>query len=143
MADKRIQTVEALLVSTTSNWPNHGKLRRELRAVESAMRLHGSRRGLITVLHTTRLLDSALREFLVSKKLSPPSQPSIGRFLVALTKHTGAFGHLPVSRRLHYQRTIVNPRNVYMHGADEYPSNYVASVILGEIHACLAEVFRL
>lgn len=103
------------------------------------------RRQLLQVLHSTRALDTSLKEFTTLHGIPVPN-PSLGGYLVALERNRprSTLRLLPSVQRLHYQATIVRPRNRYMHDADAYPrDDREIQTLLAEMHNCLVAVLNL
>jgi hypothetical protein len=90
---------------------------------------------LLSVLHTTRTLDTTLGEIVKYKGWIIQS-PSLGRYLAALCNN----GILSPPERNGYNDKIVQKRNMYMHEAGAMPNKLEADSILGEMHACLSIV---
>jgi hypothetical protein len=90
---------------------------------------------LLSVLHTTRTLDTALSE-IVTYYGWHVSQPSLGKYLAALTSNNKLWPH----EKNGYLNGIVKKRNKYMHEAGAMPNQLEADLILNEMHACLSVV---
>ncbi len=117
----------------------------EFDEVVRANRLQPLRRArLLQVLHSTRALDSFLAAFLDSYGCRGGSH-SLGGYLVVLESHqNNRLGRLRQGKARHYQRTIVDKRNVYMHKAGSNPANgQEVIVMLREMETCLSEVVAL
>lgn len=81
------------------------------------------RRQLLQVLHSTRALDTSLKEYLASQGI-PSSGSSLGSYLYALANHSIlAIAKLPKSDQQRYQLKIVDERNRYMHQAGACPAS--------------------
>ena len=112
---------------------------------QSASIFRQGRRQLLQIVHSTRALDTALKELLTSHGIPTGNQNSLGAYLLAFENHSiGGVSKLPKANRQRYQISIVNARNKYMHQAGSFPSNdgEVRS-LLSEMQACLIEVFSL
>ena len=106
--------------------------------------LKGSRKRLLQVLHSTRALDSTLKEF-TDMHGCCPSPPSLGSYLHALKSgNCSTRARISEAERRHYQAKIVTPRNEYMHEAGRAPvdDSEVLS-LLAEMEACLQRVLSL
>lgn len=101
-------------------------------AVRSLPRHNG---WLLSVLHTTRTLDTVLSEIL-SYKGWTASPPSIGGYLKSLVGNGVIWSH----ERAGYEASIVKKRNKYMHEAGAMPDQLEADRILNEMHACMTVV---
>lgn len=143
-ATKRTQTLRVLLRSGAPVFGNRYRdLSSELNAIETADRAGQRRRYLVKLLHTTRLLDSALEAFTGHYGIHV-RRPSLGSYLLGLTTHgVPGLGQLPPADRSRYQRAVVQPRNRYLHRANSYPSQTESDSVLSEMHACLAQVLGL
>jgi len=105
----------------------------EANRIVHAGRLSTEQGWLLTVLHTTRTLDTTLNVLCDSKGWTDPSRRSLGGYL-----------HIIGSKLPHlqaactgYQSSIVQPRNKYMHTAGAQPQNREADQILTEMQTCL------
>lgn len=108
----------------------------ELNRLESATRLATDRGWLLAVLHTTRMLDTTLSELLASKGWGSDAH-SLGAYL----KELDGQGILRQGERGHFQKTVVDKRNKYMHEAGTMPQKQEADLILAEMQTCLTVVF--
>src|SRR5262249_60195553 len=121
---RRIQAMQALLAgSVLSRSSSLGVINSEYTEVIRTHRVRQTlRRQLLQVLHSTRALDTSLKEF-TNLHAIPVPNPSLGGYLVALESNRPGrrLRLLPRAQRLHYQATIVGPRNRYMHDAGAYP----------------------
>ena len=108
-----------------------------------------TRRRLLQVLHSTRALDTALAEFVRVRCASQPNTPSLGGYLSLLrSRGTSAHGGRPSAKLSNtqydaYDRSVVRPRNRYMHQAGAYPPDQELTRLLDQMHACLSDVLRL
>ena len=141
----RLSAIEALIAgSVVASSPKSINIYHEIDAVLRSNKVPGNRGALLHVLHTTRVLDTTLQEFLQQRAIPAPVPPNLRAYLNKLTNHGAAgVGTLPTSRRDHYKHSIVDKRNLYMHQADTFPSKVEADRLLAEMHACVAEVLRL
>jgi hypothetical protein len=129
--------------------PETGAVCDELAECERTERVHPENRGrLLQVLHLTRALDTGLALIVSSRCVPvPPGEDpphSIGAYLVYLSdRGTPSGSKLPRREREHYQRTIADVRNRYMHRAGAFPTRLDLDALIGESHACLSKVCRL
>jgi hypothetical protein len=144
-ASRRVRTLRTLVAgSPIAGSPHFQAILRELAAIANAQRVQGRRKQLLGVLHTTRALDTSLREFLVQKAIPLNGATGLGGYLIRLANHqTAAVGRLPQNRRAHFQRAIADVRNRYMHEADCYPASQDANRTLAEMDDCLVETLAL
>jgi len=144
---RRVETVRALVAGSViaSNAVQAAAIDRELNAAGVTTRVPQlQRRRILQVLHTTRALDCSLREFLTYHGIAPGR--SLGTFLTRLQNNHGhpAIAPLPAASRNRFQTRIVDPRNRYIHEADEYPATDGETMrLLSEMHGCLVEVLSL
>lgn len=123
----------------------HEDIQREFKEVLSARRvMKRSRKRLLQVLHSTRALDSTLKEFTKLNKCLPKSQ-SLGSYLRVLKDGKCVnLSQISKAERHRYQKSIVNPRNKYMHEAGRVPANdSEVLALLAEMEACLQRVLSL
>ncbi len=130
--------------SPVSGTGRHADIQAEFDEVLLARRvLKRPRKRLLQVLHSTRALDSTLKEF---TKLHgcQPSSPSLGRYLYALKDGCASLETISDQERQRYQAQIVQLRNKYMHEAGEMPADdSEVLTLLADMHACLQRVFSL
>jgi hypothetical protein len=93
---------------------------------------------LLTVLHTTRALDTSLSEILLSKGWHP-GKWSLGSYIVELQKRA----ILSPQQSAHYQKSLVKKRNMYMHQAGAMPHGLESERILTDMHACFVVVVSM
>jgi hypothetical protein len=143
----RLRTIQALLagsaVGTHTDYPT---ITGELQQVLEVRRIPAlPRRRLLQILHSTRALDSSLRTFTTIHGCCPVSGQSLKVYLDALTKHTQpSLGRLTPDEVKHFQRTIINIRNKYMHAAGSFPAGDAEiATLLSEMQLCLARVLAL
>ena len=91
---------------------------------------------LLTVIHTTRALDTTLCEVVKSKGWWNQNQQSLGAYLRALHHHN----ILSQIEKSYYQTNVVDVRNTYMHQAGAIPNKIEADTLLTEMHACITDV---
>ena len=103
----------------------------ELNRIKGSGRLP-SRNWLLAVLHTTRALDTTLSEIVLAKGWRARS-PALGAYLTTLQSNA----ILSQAERIHYRRSVVDRRNMYMHQANAMPSRVDADSILAEMHSCV------
>jgi hypothetical protein len=90
---------------------------------------------LLSVLHTTRTLDTVLSEIVMFKGWTA-NPPSLGSYLKALSVNGIIWPH----ERTGYESSIVRKRNKYMHEAGAMPNQLEADGILSEMHACMTVI---
>ncbi len=96
------------------------------------------------VLHTTRALDTSLRELLTARSVPLPPNRALGGYLLRFQNHSSSsMRRLSPPRRQSFQSSIVTKRNRYLHESDAYPDSLGTDSILREVHACLSEVLAL
>lgn len=121
----------------------------EFDAVHQAGRIRNpNRRRILEILHSARGLDSSLKSYVQHHGCQEPGKPAptgMGGYLHALQKHTVAgLGKLTGMQRTHFQTSIVNKRNTFLHAAGTFPATDVeVDTLLSEIHTCLATVAAL
>ena len=109
--------------------------------IRAANVAQNNRRYHLQVLHSTRALDSFLKEAAVHHKCTG-KRTSLGANLINLkTPSISSTSRLTDDEVGHYQTNIVNVRNRYMHQAGTSPvSNSEVDKLLSYMHACLARV---
>jgi hypothetical protein len=105
---------------------------------------HPRRRRLLQVLHSTRALDSTLREFVRFHNCGSGAS-TLGGYLTDLSRHKVAtINRLPGLSRSRFVRSVVNIRNRFMHTAGAFPSTEIeVDMLLSEMHDCVVEVLAL
>lgn len=143
---RRVRFMQSLVAgSPVSGTGKHADIQAEFDEVLLARRvLKRRRKRLLQVLHSTRALDSTLKEF---TKLHGchPSPPSLGRYLYALKDgKCASLRKISGRERRRYQAQIVQLRNKYMHEAGEMPADdSEVLTLLAEMQACLQRVLSL
>ena len=143
---RRVRFMKSLVAgSRVSSTAKHADIQAEFDEVLLARRvLKRPRKRLLQVLHSTRALDSTLKEF---TRLNGclPQRPSLGAYLIALKKgQCPSLKRISAAERHHYQTQIVNLRNGYMHEAGLMPANdSEVLTLLGEMETCLQRVLSL
>lgn len=135
---KRVDTMRILVSSHASlhHSPKLSDIVGELNRVESVAKVPKHNGWLLSILHTTRALDTALREVLKHKSWLPAKEHSLGGYLKALETHN----IVTPSERSNWTRLIVNRRNRYMHSAGAMPNQFETDIVLSEMQACLTVV---
>lgn len=134
----RIDTVR-LLVSTHPTLKTSPKLNDivgELNRVVASEKTPKHNGWLLKLLHTTRALDTTLREVLIFKGWANANSYSLGGYLMSLRNHT----IIDQSEYLAWKNSIVNPRNKYMHSAGAMPNQLESNAVLSEMEACLTVI---
>lgn len=136
-SEKRIETLRMLVGShpTLVNDSRTPDVVRELRRVIETKRIAGADRWLLQVLHTTRALDTCLSR-VVAQQGWTVSPPSLGPYLTKLRSQ----GIIVEHQRHHWQDNLVNPRNTYMHSANQMPHQHMADDLLNEMDSCMSIV---
>lgn len=144
--NRRIATIRSLIVSSSlGGIPCAQALLAEAVEIQRSTKSRGRRRELLALLHTTRLLDTALKELLSVHGIPiPNNRRSLGGYLRLLEGHNQpGVGTLPHGRAQYFQLTVVDPRNQVMHEADHWPSVTQVNAVLSEMEACLSEAVSL
>lgn len=109
----------------------------ECNRILTADRFNKNYGWLLKVLHTTRALDTSLKQVISHKGWNSTSDLySLGAYLLVLTQH----GVLSENQRKDFQKSVVDKRNKYMHEAGAMPNKLEADAILNEMHSCLVFV---
>lgn len=135
VSKKRVQTLQMMVGAHPAllNEPRTSDVVKELKRVVGTRRITGSDRWLLQVLHTTRALDTCLSLLVLQRGWTVPT-PSLGAYLIRLRNENVIVEH----QRSHWQSKIVNPRNRYMHSANQMPQQHTADDLLDEMDACLS-----
>lgn len=105
---------------------------------------HIPRRHLLSVLHSTRALDDTLKAFVDHHKLSAKKYGTLGSSLKFLEAAPVGKFSAPFTLRTHFQSTIVDVRNKYMHQAGAYPANErEIRTLISEMEHCVSVVVAL
>ena len=104
----------------------------EMNRITASVKVPKNNGWLLSVLHTTRTLDTTLSE-IVRYKGWQVQVPSLGRYLSVLCNN----GVLWPPEKNDYSDKIVKKRNKYMHEAGAMPNQLEADGLLSEMHACL------
>lgn len=126
--------------------PNYTVIYNEFEEIaRSVLIFRTGRRQLLQILHSTRALDTSLRELMVYHGIPTRRRNSLGQYLRAFGNHTVVgVGRLPDIQRRHYQVAIVDQRNKYMHQAGAFPqSDAEIRSLLSEMQSCLFDVISL
>jgi hypothetical protein len=107
----------------------------EFNRISTSRRRNTPDAWLLTVLHTTRALDTCLSELLSGKGWMTATK-SLGAYLKELESRNV----LTPRQRTAYQRSVVVKRNKYMHEAGATPSNLEADRVLTDMHQCFVDV---
>lgn len=135
---KRIETVRVLVSGHPglTGSPELTAIIGELNRVGAAAKVPKYNGWLLGVLHTTRALDTTLRELLRHKGWLDPLKQGLGAYFAALRNHS----ILTTGETDSWKRSIVDKRNRYMHVAGAMPSQLENDAILSEMEACLTIV---
>lgn len=137
VSKKRIDTLKILVASHPDLMHDAriGDIVKELQKVIETKRVAGENRWLLQVLHTTRALDTCLSRVVANRGI-PTTMPSLGGYLIGLRNANIIVEH----QRSYWKNTIVDPRNGYMHSANNMPRQGAANSLLDEMDSCLAVV---
>ena len=135
-AKRRVDTLRVLVGqnSALSKSAKLAALYGELNRVLAARSAKHDGRWLLSVLHTTRTLDTSLSELLDAKGWGAGS--NLNEHLKVLATHQVLVGAEVVA----FRKEIVYKRNKYMHEAGATPDQLEADRILREMESCLAIV---
>lgn len=102
------------------------------------------RKYLLSVLHSTRALDTSLKRFVSYHGLSNKVSTSLGASLKYIQDSPPGILNAPFTLRVRFQNSIVKERNRYMHEAGAFPSsdNEIRR-LLSEMDHCLSVVVNL
>ncbi len=145
----QIQTLRVLVQGDPSLNRNASAATRILNELDAILDTASSgkpeRRLLMQVLHTTRALDTSLKEFLNTHGLLTYRERGLGSYLDKAQSHRNPnLRPLDPLRSLYFKEEIVKRRNRYMHEADTYPKDDAETLaLLADMHACLFEVLEL
>lgn len=145
---KRINAIRALLRSSiVAQSPEYRAIDAEFLDVVNVSKLRPeNRRRLLQVLHSTRALDTTLKEYLRQSRINISDQKSLGAYLRLLSNPNRSLPPTLLPDRLkdRYQDLIVDERNRLMHKAGEFPGSEAdVQKLLIEMNDCLTTVFRL
>lgn len=140
MIKKRVTALQALVYGSRLGMNQqavcsnvHNEFEQVLKAIKIPLK---PRRYLLQVLHSTRALDTSLRE--LTAILNPQATSnSLGGYLRDLQVTRAGnwgFSHNEVN---HFQTEIVTPRNKFMHRAGTFPTNTQVEQLLSSMDACL------
>lgn len=136
---KRIDTLR-VLVGGNQILASSGKLNAlygEFNGISASRRRSGHGGWLLSVVHTTRALDTSLSEIIAGMNWSAAGH-SLGGYLKVLEDRSVMEG----SQRSRYQKVIVDKRNRYMHEAGAMPQEMEADRLLADMQECLESVVR-
>lgn len=135
-AKRRVETLRLLVGqdSALGSSPRLAALYGELNRVLAVRTAKHDSRWLLSVLHTTRALDTSLSELLHTKGW--PAGSNLNDYLKILANHQVLFSAEVVA----FRKDIVYKRNKYMHEAGATPNQLEADLILREMESCLAIV---
>jgi hypothetical protein len=111
----------------------------ELALIADASRSQYDKKWLLAVLYTTRALDTCLSEIItyMGWPLANDKKNLRAYFSVLATHHV-----LTSKENTDYRKTLVYPRNTYLHRAGTTPTKLQADTIINETHSCLAIVLQ-
>ncbi|WDG18181.1 hypothetical protein [Microbacterium sp. Clip185] len=134
----RVDTVR-LLISTHPTLKTSAKLADivgELNRVTNSAKTPKHKGWLLKLLHTTRALDTTLREVLTHKGWANSQMYSLGSYLRSF-RDNNVISHAEV---LAWTNSIVNPRNKFMHSAGAMPNQLESDSVLSEMESCLTVI---
>lgn len=134
----RVQTLQ-ILIGGHSQLKNSQKLTAitgELARISASSKVPKHSGWLLAVLHTTRALDTTLRELLSAKGWLDQSDHSLGDYM----KRLRIENILNKNEKDGWMASVVHKRNRYMHAAGEMPNQLEADAVLSEMHFCLVAV---
>lgn len=134
---KRVDTIRILISGHSSLRfsPELSAIIGELNRVTAASKIPKHNGWLLGVLHTTRALDTSLRE-LLKKKGWLQDETGLGGYLKKLESRSV----LSSAERTKWVKSIANVRNRYMHTAGAMPTQLDSDAVLSEMDACLSIV---
>lgn len=143
---QRIEAIQALIAgSVVAASSSFSSIKSEYGEVIHSGKIQPlRRRRILQVLHSTRGLDSTLKEF-TNRHGVPVNRQTLGGYLWGLAHHPlKTISRLSDLERGDFQRSIVRTRNRYMHEAGAYPAgDYQVLGLLSDMQACLSRVFSL
>src|ERR1700744_3601654 len=127
---KRVETTRVLISGhqALASSPRLNDIIAELNYIISSSRSLRRSGWLLVILHTTRALDTTLKEAINYKGWR--SRQSLGGYLFKFE----AESILTRTEKTHYQQNIVDIRNTYMHEAGAMPRRSDADAILAEMY---------
>lgn len=134
----RVLTLQVLIGSHShlKNSPKLTAITGELARIVPSSKLPKHSGWLLAVLHTTRALDTTLRELISAKGWLGDKDYSLGEYMKRLQSN----GVLKADEKNAWMISVVNKRNKYMHAAGEMPNQLEADAVLNEMHSCLTVV---
>lgn len=134
---KRAETVRLLISThaTLSSSPAISDIVGELNRVVAVGKIPKHNGWLLGVLHTTRALDTSLRELLKQKGWYA-AETGLGEYL----KRLEANSVLTSAERMRWRKSIADVRNRLMHTAGAMPDQLQRDAVLAEMEACLTIV---
>lgn len=143
---KRIDAMKALVAGSFISASAISDINNEFEEVYRIEKINPlKRRRLFQVLHSTRALDTFLKNFTINYGIRKTEDFSLGKYLDRLESHGNTkLNKLSGLTKNHYKSKIVNVRNFYMHEAGKFPSNDAeVQSLISEMQACLATVTLL
>ena len=95
----------------------------------------------MTLLHSTRMLDTSLKLFLDIHGCRHGY--SIGEYLNDLSNGNPGLLRLNGSLKLRFKEQIANVRNKYMHSSNQFPQEREVNALTSIIRECLQAVLNL
>jgi hypothetical protein len=143
----RVDTIRAMIAgcSAISSSIKSSEIDKEWQEVKKLSSVsHVRRRYLLSVLHSTRALDDTLKVFVTHHGLSRARYGTLGSSLKCLAAAPSGKFSAPFTLQAHFQSTIADSRNKYMHQAGAYPgSDREIRVLISEMEHCISVVVAL
>lgn len=122
---KEIETLIGLMqISVIGECNDWDKIKQELKQVLLDDRIpYSNKRNLLQIVHTTRALDTSLRNFLDFYEITENAN-ALGKYLLRLRNHNSdEIEKITEPERLHYRKNIADIRNKYLHSAGKVVTN--------------------
>jgi hypothetical protein len=135
---RRIDTLRVVVsgAPSLSSSPKRNLIVGEINRIIPVSRLSRQNGWLLTVLHTTRALDTILSEIIAAKRWPVGQNKNLRGYLLILYGQ----GVITNAEKDQYHKEIVKKRNAYMHEAGAMPNQLEADKIYNEMHACIAVI---
>lgn len=142
--DNRIDTITTLISSSiiSRNGLARNIIIGEFQEIKRCKTVNPkSRKLILSVLHSTRALDSSLKEYCSSQGILLMRNHKRANTLGQYLHQIKSSGKISDSKRRFYQKEIVDERNKYMHEAGLFPNddNKVFTLI-SHMHTCISDI---
>lgn len=137
--NKRLQFLESLRAGTqVLPQAVQSRISTEIReALRCSSVQPPDRRRLLLILHTTRVLDTTLKESALLLHCLSQNSHSLDAYLNDLQRKNV----IKPTQRSSFKKQIVNPRNRFMHAAGAFPNgDREVNTILSAMEACFSSV---